>query len=123
MPVDLSKFEGMTPGPWSWDCVPLPGVEPSKFDPNPKCWVLRGESAHEDGSVPVARHRAQWPVLEPDAAAIAAVADLIAEVRELRAERDRLLKAVQEAHRKLSLKKDGRGRCACVYCEVQAAKA
>jgi hypothetical protein len=120
MPVDLSKFEGMTPGPWLFRKFGLCGnygCRPIVLDAD-QYEIRVGHRSDAMGGLMVPLYPEH-----PDAAAIEATPDLIAEVRELRAERDRLLKAVQEAHRKLSLKKDGRGRCACVYCEVQAAKA
>jgi hypothetical protein len=86
MPVDLSKFEGMTPGPWElttwanvgedYDGKParVYGWYDGQPDDEPECCVC---SINIDDPDLHAAHA--------NAAAIAAVPDLIAEVRELRA--------------------------------------
>jgi hypothetical protein len=89
MPVDLSKFEGMTPGPWA--CI---------IDNENECWKVvdtspEGSQSHDNDYAD--EYIAN--VYDPEnTLAIAAVPDLIAEVRELRAERDRLREVLGEVY-------------------------
>jgi hypothetical protein len=92
MPVDLSKFDGMTPGPWRVSkfthADELAGLPNTVYGPSswgsdePDEVVCWGFGA---GKAPV-------HAVCANAAAIAAVPDLIAEVRELRAIVDKLPK-------------------------------
>jgi hypothetical protein len=77
MPVDLSKFDGMTPGKWSEEYL----KRVLRF-----AWKGSGPWEEVDDD----EGRVYFPT-EGDAKYLVAVPDLIAEVRELRAERDRLL--------------------------------
>jgi len=71
--VDLSQFDGLTPGPWWWD--------EQQED-------IRGA----DGTTIVETDSQYYPPFGADRAAIVSVPALIAEVRSLRAENDRLRK-------------------------------
>jgi hypothetical protein len=77
MPVDLSKFEGMTPGKWE---VVRP--QAAKHAGLLRVYVKDAPG----GSFYIAESCRYWSDdVEANFAAIAAVPDLIAEVRELRA--------------------------------------
>ena len=76
-PVDLTQFEGMTPGPWSIQFLPADN------------WKIRADinTANFPATLPI--EIAHVGRLEVNARAIAALPALIADLRATREERDR----------------------------------
>ena len=70
-----------TPGPWSWDEVPLSGIKPTLNDPHPTAWPLGSRNPDGTRGLPVLRHQAPWPVTAANARLIAAAPALLAELR------------------------------------------
>jgi hypothetical protein len=89
MPVDLSKFEGMTPGKWS--AVPAPERR-CVTDQRDWPWLVQYNDGTYEGDLAIV----QTEQAEANAAAIEALPDLIAEVRELRAVRDEIERLREE---------------------------
>lgn len=110
VPVDLTQFDGMTPGPWVAKASgkrTQSGARRPSF-PEGRWIILAASKAGDPNRMPLAEvdranhhHAPTRASAEHDANAIAALPDLIAEVRELRAALREMID-VDDAHSVLS---------------------